>query len=177
METRELAWIFFCIGVLLLVFSLTFYMNTQGFQGIEENLTLLPFHVVQLESDKVNGSLVIPLNVTVEGHVDAAVAGTHDSYAFTQYEWYLVNSSNGQSYFYPESVMPGKYYLIQNFTIPDTSHSGYYLAIGIYETILKANPKFPYAIGCLISGATLIALWGCLLLRGRQVAKANALNS
>ena len=64
--------------------------------------------------------------------------------------------------------MPGTYYFIQNFTIPDTSLSGYYLAVGIYETILKDNPNFPYAIACLISGATLVALGGCLLLRDRK---------
>jgi len=171
METRELAGILLCVGVLLLIFSLVMYESTQGFQAIEEDITLVPLHVVQVESDKVNGSLVIPLNITVEGHVDADIDVTHDSYAFAQYAWYLLNSSNGQSYFYPENVSPGRYFLIQNFTIPDTSLSGYYLAVGIYETILKANPNFPYAIGFLISGTALIVLWGCLLLRDKQIAK------
>jgi hypothetical protein len=172
MENRELAGILLCVGIFLLVFSLTAYVFAQGFQAAEEDITLVSLHVVQVKSDKVNGSLVIPLNITVEGHVYAAINVAPGSYAFTQYAWYLLNSSSGQSYFNPGTVIPGRYYLIQNFTIPDTSLSGYYLAVGIYETILKANPNALYAIGCLISEAALIVLSGCLLLRDRQIAKS-----
>jgi hypothetical protein len=172
MKIQEFAWFFFSFGILLLLLTLNFCISTQGFQKISEDVTLLPLHVVQIESDTNNGSLTFPLSITYKGHVYAAVNEAYGSQGFSLYSWYCSNSSSGQPYVTSDTVRPGRYYLIVPFTIPSTSSSDYYMAVGIYETIEKSNPYLSYAIISLISGTTLIVLSGYSLLGNRQVTEA-----
>ena len=152
MKGEDSARVLLLIGFLLLVLTCGLYIQTSGFYPASEEKILFPTQVVQITSDTINGSLMIPFNVTEEGWVFASVTPDPHAYAFTLYYWHFSTSQNEQSIQEPAMLKTGTYYLVVPFTLFQGLDLDYRVLIEIHETIQRPNPYFPYAIASFITG-------------------------
>jgi hypothetical protein len=155
MDVNDYAIILLAFGVLLLTTAVGLYVSTAGFPEVPETKVLFPKQLAQIKSDTIEGSLMIPFNVTSEGHVYADVEPDPHGYAFTLYSWHFT-TSNGQRT--DEFVLkPGTYYLAIPFKLDQGLSLPYDVGVGIYEEIEVVNPRFPYGIACFVTGAACLA--------------------
>jgi len=166
MKCKHFALVLLLIGFSLFVLACGVILASV-FYPTREGKILFPSQVVQITSDTINGSLLIPFNVTEEGRVHAEV--THDPHGngFTTYSYHFSTSQNEQSIQGPAMLKTGTYYLVVPFTLFQGLDLDYDVLVGIYETIERPYPYLTLTVSFL-TGSILTLMSGYVFLNAKM---------